>query len=593
MRTLCLALLCLIALLPLVAGPSPAASQPAPSAKRWIYVHSFSPENLAILRQRITEVDMVSPVFFEVQATGDVTGRDRPEIRQIIGRHPVKLLPMVSNAPRYQRFSPVLNDPALRRRAIDRLVALVVEHGYDGLNIDFEALESADRAGLTQFMVELTARLRPLGKLSTAAVAAKTRDLTTGWAGAYDYAALGAASDYLVLMTYAYRTVDDAPGSTAPMGWVQRTVDFAASVVPPEKLLLGIGLWGYDWNLSRNEPAAVRTWRDIEELAKRPGAQFGYDTVDESAFLLYRSDTGAQRVVWFEDQRAITAKLRLIPAKRLGGWAGWRLGQEGPYAWAAFAALSGGRPVPTPSLPPNNLSIVTALATALAQQSRPAPERPELQTAPSPATTANPARAIPVGALDWAIPGGRFFTQRGAPNPNGGPRLGFAVTDDSVAQFWTAFQRYGGVDGLGYPISDRFVWNGFVTQAFQKAVLQWAPARQDVNFVNVFDELSKAGKDDWLRTVRSTPRALPSSFDDGKTWDQIVAARLALLDEQPQIRRAYYAATDPLRLYGLPVSAVEDNRTHTVVRFQRAVMQYWKDDVPWARAGTVTIANGG
>jgi hypothetical protein len=30
-----------------------------------------------------------------------------------------------------------------------------------------------------------------------------------------------------------------------------------------------------------------------------------------------------------------------------------------------------------------------------------------------------------------------------------------------------------------------------------------------------------------------------------------------------------------------------------VVRTQRAVLQLWKHDEPWARAGDVTVANGG
>lgn len=32
---------------------------------------------------------------------------------------------------------------------------------------------------------------------------------------------------------------------------------------------------------------------------------------------------------------------------------------------------------------------------------------------------------------------------------------------------------------------------------------------------------------------------------------------------------------------------------HYAIRLQRAVLQEWKEDVPWASAGEVTIANGG
>ncbi|MBI2935006.1 MAG: N-acetylmuramoyl-L-alanine amidase, partial [Chloroflexi bacterium] len=69
--------------------------------------------------------------------------------------------------------------------------------------------------------------------------------------------------------------------------------------------------------------------------------------------------------------------------------------------------------------------------------------------------------------------------------------------------------------------------------------------------------------------------------------------RLALLDANPAIKSRYLGTPDALNVYGLPVSRVVDNGNHFVVRFQRTVMQQWKVDVPWARAGQVTIANGG
>jgi N-acetylmuramoyl-L-alanine amidase len=76
-------------------------------------------------------------------------------------------------------------------------------------------------------------------------------------------------------------------------------------------------------------------------------------------------------------------------------------------------------------------------------------------------------------------------------------------------------------------------------------------------------------------------------------WDEIVKGRLALLDANPAIKARYLAAPDPITLYGLPASYVQDMGNHYAIRLQRAVIQQWKVDVPWARAGEVTVANGG
>ena len=199
-----------------------------------------------------------------------------------------------------------------------------------------------------------------------------------------------------------------------------------------------------------------------------------------------------------------------------------------------------------------------------------------------------PSRAA-AAALDFDVAGGHFFTQTGGADGN----LGYAVVDDEQARFWDEFQRLGGVQGVGYPLSHRFSWDGFVVQVMQKGVLQWRPEVGRAYFVNVFDQLSTAGKDDWLLSHRSTPKPLPASFDAGKSWDQVVASRQALLDANRAIKAKYLAVPDPLNLYGLPTSAVVDNGNHYVIRLQRAVIQQWKVAVPWAAAGQVTVANGG
>jgi len=191
-------------------------------------------------------------------------------------------------------------------------------------------------------------------------------------------------------------------------------------------------------------------------------------------------------------------------------------------------------------------------------------------------------------ALDRAVPNGWWYSQTGVPN-----ELGFAIVDDGQARFWSEFKRLGGVDALGYPVSQRFVLDGFTVQATQRAIMQWRPESGSVAFVNVFDKLHDLGQDGWLRSVRQTPEQ--ASFDEGgKSWEQIVRDRLALMDGHPAIKARYLAAVgDPVAANGLPTSPVVDVGNNYALRAQRVVFQEWKVDVPWAKAGDVTVALGG
>ena len=189
---------------------------------------------------------------------------------------------------------------------------------------------------------------------------------------------------------------------------------------------------------------------------------------------------------------------------------------------------------------------------------------------------------------DYAVEGGRVFTQA---VDTGVPDAGFAVTDAAGIPFWTEFQRLGGVQALGYPLSRRFTWDGFIVQVFQKVVLQWRPELNAFEFVNVFDRLSLEGYDAKLEELLVPPS---ENFDEaGLTWDRIIASRQGLLNANPALRDAYFAVDDPLRWYGLPTSRVVTYEHVHTIRLQRAVLQQWLVDLPWASPGEVTVANGG
>jgi hypothetical protein len=194
------------------------------------------------------------------------------------------------------------------------------------------------------------------------------------------------------------------------------------------------------------------------------------------------------------------------------------------------------------------------------------------------------------GPQDFDVIGGHFFRQ--ANGFSGASDLGYAVLDDSAAQFWTEFQRYGGVANVGYPITNRFVYRGFITQAFQKLVLQWRPELGQAVPLNVLDEFTRP-TDSWLaanRQVPSPPAEL--SVDASQDWDAVVADRQAILDPYTAIRDTYLADDDPLTTYGLPVS-VDTYGPLVAVRFQRTTLQWLTDDTPWAPEGTVVRGNAG
>ena len=186
---------------------------------------------------------------------------------------------------------------------------------------------------------------------------------------------------------------------------------------------------------------------------------------------------------------------------------------------------------------------------------------------------ASPART----RLDFEVAGGHFYTQGNGLAGGGG--LGYTVLDDGDAPMWSEFQRQGGVDRLGYPVTNRFLYAGAVTQAFQNGALQWLPEFGQAVLLNILDELHTHGSDGWLDTIRRIPPPPP----DGQPGDADMLAPF------PTIRASYEA--DP-ELYGLPLS-IRDYGQIGSARFQRSALQVWQQPQPFVAAGDVIPGNSG
>jgi spore germination protein YaaH len=236
-----------------------------------------------------------------------------------------------------QRVSLVVNDPARRAQHIQDILALVRDNDYDGIDIDYESLDPADRDAFSQFIEELALALHEEGKLLSIAVHAKTDDAGAwGGAAAQDWARLGAAVDAFKIMTYDFHNGASEAGPIAPLDWVDAVLSYAATVVPPEKTWMGVPVYGYNWTGSR---AQSLNWRQSLQLAEQQGAQGQRDAA--SGELAFSYDDG-RHTVWFNDGETLAGRLALLRDKHpnVAGIAIWPLGGEDPANWTAIRAAA-------------------------------------------------------------------------------------------------------------------------------------------------------------------------------------------------------------------------------------------------------------
>lgn len=228
----------------------------------------------------------------------------------------------------------ILHDPTRRQAHEQALVTLATTRGFTGLQIDYEDLTAADRDVFTQFIGELGSALHTRGKVLYVTVHPKTTDAGYDQRNlAQDYAALGRSADKVAVMAYDWHWTSSSAGPIAPAWWVADVLRYATSRIPADKLVLGVGLYGYDWVAQQGQPIL---WQQVDTLARSPGATTGWDPTSSSPYLRYDRD-GVHHEVWYEDAHSITAKLDLATGFHLGGVELWRLGAEDPGLWAGLA----------------------------------------------------------------------------------------------------------------------------------------------------------------------------------------------------------------------------------------------------------------
>lgn len=235
----------------------------------------------------------------------------------------------------------VVNNLTAREQLKNEIVEQITERGFQGLDIDFEYILASDRDAFVDFVTYMREAVNALGYLTSVALAPKTSDTQTGllYEGK-DYRRLGETADYVLLMTYEWGYTYGPPMAVAPLNKVRKVVEYAVTVIAPDKIHMGIPNYGYDWPLPfiRGSSRAT-TIGNIEavQIAINHDAVILYDEIAQSPyFRYYASGTydmngiytrGTEHEVWFEDVRSLNSKFNLVKEYGLRGVSYWQIMQ--------------------------------------------------------------------------------------------------------------------------------------------------------------------------------------------------------------------------------------------------------------------------
>lgn len=283
--------------------------------------------SLNSFKNNLKSITWISPTSSYITKGGVFVGKVSSSVVEIARTNNISIVPLVAN----EGFSKdiaheFLTNQKVRNEVIANLTNFVVSGKYDGINIDFEGIDPSDRESLTEFMKLLSIELHEHKKVVSIDVPAKTYDSREGWSGAYDYSSLGNWCDYVVLMVYDYHWSGGAPGPISPLDWLRNVLNYATSVIPKEKIVVGIPFYGYDWSGGKGSGI---TFTETINLAISTNARV---YLDKDSGEYYFKAQGHE--VWFQGAKSADLRLNIIINEyNITNIAAWRLGAEDPRTW--------------------------------------------------------------------------------------------------------------------------------------------------------------------------------------------------------------------------------------------------------------------
>ena len=416
-----------VAGLGLLATAVPAqAATPAPPPRKivtgWMPYWSTAASTAAVVANQDLFSE-ASPFWYSATWTGStsavtqqVSNSGKSSTLAALRAAGVPVVPSFTDGMPAGRMAKVMKGSASRATFINRLVALAVDNGYAGIDLDFEKFAFSDgraswpstRPVWVTFVAQLASALHQRGKIlsvTTPPLYDAGRTSSSGY-WVYDWAGIAPHVDRLRIMTYDY-SVSGYP--IAPFYWVESVIKFAVTQVPSGKVQVGVASYGRSRVLSwkptptaasqpkiigtcpTNRPsnyksvqtfdassidsvaptvatkganwtktAAVRTWN-----ASYSGRSGTYETKVTYSTTFTGVTSGGKatsctvyRTGWYDEAKAAQARAGLVGKYRLAGIAQWTIGGEDKAQWKTL------RNVAQSIAPARTAVTVTAPGTA-------------------------------------------------------------------------------------------------------------------------------------------------------------------------------------------------------------------------------------
>ena len=292
------------------------------------------------LKNNIGKIDELMPEWLHLgEANGDIIINNLQRQKETLefirqNRSELRVIPLINNFNGNtqqwdtDRLVGMLSNTDSRKRAVENIYGFVKNYDLSGINIDFEGVPDTSQSDLFLFMQELYGKFHPEGLVVTQDIPLDD--------DSFDLKKFSTVTDFMVLMAYDEHFGGGEPGPVASNAWYLGALTRVFSQVPPNKFIVALGGYGYDWAEGGN-PATAVSFQDAIRIAKESQAEIKLEQDSLNPSYEYYDENDKLHRVWYLD--ALTTFNEMIVGKQFGnphGYAFWRMGSEDPSVWSVF-----------------------------------------------------------------------------------------------------------------------------------------------------------------------------------------------------------------------------------------------------------------
>jgi len=300
---------------------------------------TWADESPQALAQHIGQLDWVVPTSLLIDSHGQLQVQEDKAFRRILANnihHPL-VVPMLQNVVG-DNFSgsatiALLQDPARHKAFIAQLENYLDHTGDGGIIYDFESVPGQLLPAYLRLIKETNDDFDKHGRLVGVTVQLGSED----W-NPRDFAKV---ADKIFLMAYDQHWPGGPPGPIATNDWFSAQVAQAIRGIPPEKLVVALGSYAYDWHKGTADGTADGlTVEEAWMRAHDSGSVPQYDRATGNTGFSFL-DQNVRHDVWMLDAAANWNQMRILSRLGVNSVALWRMGSEDPGFWPALAAWRG------------------------------------------------------------------------------------------------------------------------------------------------------------------------------------------------------------------------------------------------------------